>query len=257
MKLLSIFRRTNSDPARSEPARGVDDDVQRARTRARRRLVGAIVLVAIGVAILPMVYDAEPRPVPADIPIEIPRKDAAAPLAVPAPRVPAAAPTAPGDAAGADAPKAGTAREGAADASRSPAAEAAKAPVAGAPKEGVGKEGGKDSVKEPGKDTGKDTASRDAERARALLDGKASATAPAADAARVVVQVGAFADPASARDAVERVQKLGLKAYTQVVQTEAGPRTRVRIGPFATREEAQKAQARTEAAGIKSAVMTP
>jgi DedD protein len=81
--------------------------------------------------------------------------------------------------------------------------------------------------------------------------------APPAASQRFVVQVGAFADPASARAAVERVEKLGLKPYTQVVQTGSGPRTRVRLGPFATREEAQRVQARTEAAGIKSVVMTP
>jgi DedD protein len=84
-----------------------------------------------------------------------------------------------------------------------------------------------------------------------------SPAAPAAAGQRFVVQVGAFADPASARAAVERVEKLGLKPYTQVVQTASGPRTRVRLGPFATREEAQRVQARTEAAGIKSVVLKP
>ena len=55
------------------------------------------------------------------------------------------------------------------------------------------------------------------------------------------MQVGAFADADAARDARAKVEKLGLKTYTQVVETDAGKRIRVRVGPFATRDEADKA----------------
>ena len=42
------------------------------RKRARRRLIGAITLVAVMVTVLPMVLDDEPKPVGQDIAINIP-----------------------------------------------------------------------------------------------------------------------------------------------------------------------------------------
>ena len=82
-----------------------------------------------------------------------------------------------------------------------------------------------------------------------------SSSAPEA-AGRFVVQVGAFADPAAARELRAKVEKLGLKTYTQVAETSAGKRIRVRLGPFATRAEAEKVQARPKDAGIAAVVLT-
>ncbi|MEO6897153.1 MAG: SPOR domain-containing protein, partial [Caldimonas sp.] len=80
-----------SDPsaasARLEPA----DAVRLARVKARQRLIGAIVLLGIGIIGFPLVFETQPRPIPVDIPIEIPRRDALPPLAMPPPRVPPAA----------------------------------------------------------------------------------------------------------------------------------------------------------------------
>ncbi len=59
------------------------DAVQAARTQARHRFIGAIVLLAIGIIGFPLVFETQPRPVPIDIPIEIPRRDAVPPLAMP------------------------------------------------------------------------------------------------------------------------------------------------------------------------------
>ncbi|MEI7465770.1 MAG: SPOR domain-containing protein, partial [Burkholderiales bacterium] len=91
----------------------------------------------------------------------------------------------------------------------------------------------------------------------------AASTAPPAEAAsvsdgssRFVVQVGAFADPASAREVRLKMEKLGMKTYTQVAETSAGKRIRVRLGPFATRAEADKAQAKSKEAGIAAVVLT-
>ena len=81
-----------------------------------------------------------------------------------------------------------------------------------------------------------------------------SASQPAAES-RFVVQVGAFADPASARDIRLKLEKLGLKTYAQAVDTDAGKRTRVRIGPFTNRAEADKAAARVREAGVAPAVL--
>ncbi len=59
MGLLSIFKRADaaSSAAASEPG----DAVQRARTRARQRLIGAAVLVVIGIIGFPLVFECQPR----------------------------------------------------------------------------------------------------------------------------------------------------------------------------------------------------
>ncbi|HNE61312.1 MAG TPA: SPOR domain-containing protein, partial [Ottowia sp.] len=47
----------------------------------------------------------------------------------------------------------------------------------------------------------------------------------------------------------------GVRTYTQVVNTAAGPRTRVRVGPFASREEAERAAATLKKAGLAGSVL--
>ena len=59
------------------------DDVQVLRVRARRRLIGAAVLVAAGVVGFPLIFETQPRPIPVDLPIDIPRKETVPPLTVP------------------------------------------------------------------------------------------------------------------------------------------------------------------------------
>ena len=69
------------------------ESIEVMRRRARHRLIGAAVLVLIGVIGFPMLFDTQPRPIPVDIPIEIPDRNKVAPLVVPAPvaEAPAAA----------------------------------------------------------------------------------------------------------------------------------------------------------------------
>jgi DedD protein len=87
----------------------------------------------------------------------------------------------------------------------------------------------------------------------AAADAQAAASAPRA--ARYVVQVGAFSEPTTAREVRGKVERLGLKTYTQVVETESGKRTRVRVGPFASREEAMQTLARIQAANLPGVVL--
>jgi DedD protein len=72
---------------------------------------------------------------------------------------------------------------------------------------------------------------------------------------RFVVQVGAFADDAAVRQTRQKVEKLGLKTYTQEVSTEAGKRVRVRVGPFATRDEATQVLNKLKGSGLPGAVL--
>ncbi|MEO6897665.1 MAG: SPOR domain-containing protein [Caldimonas sp.] len=86
-----------------------------------------------------------------------------------------------------------------------------------------------------------------------MLEGRSAA---ATDETRFVVQVGAFADAEAARETRKRVEKLGFKTYTQVAQTPSGSRIRVRVGPFASRGEAESALAKAKAAGLSAVLLT-
>lgn len=106
----------------------------------------------------------------------------------------------------------------------------------------------------------------DAERARALLEGRAPSTGTATSAApakveaskqgRLIVQVGAFADAAKASEVRGKLDRAGLKTFTQVIDTKDGKRTRVRVGPFDQRDDADKAAARIRALGLSASVLT-
>src|SRR5688500_17969251 len=69
------------------------ESVEAMRRRARHRLVGAAVLVLIGVVGFPLLFDTQPRPVSVDIPIEIPDRNKTKPLPLPAAPAPAPAPS--------------------------------------------------------------------------------------------------------------------------------------------------------------------
>ena len=256
MGLMSIFKRR--DDAGSNDAAGAPADaVQRARTRARQRLIGAAVLVVIGIVGFPLVFETQPRSIPVDIPIEVPRKEAAPPLAMPAGRslgtssaaasMPAAAamPAAPGGVITESRSEAGRELVASAPAQRvEPVVRAASKPAAAGP----------DEAGKPAPDPRAAEAVADASRAKALLEGKPAAREEAGG--RFVVQVGAFADPNAARETRVKVEKLGMKTYTQVASTSAGDRIRVRVGPFGSRDEADKALAKARAAGFDAVVLT-
>ncbi|MCE4536449.1 SPOR domain-containing protein [Pelomonas sp. P7] len=238
------------------------DDVQVLRVRARRRLIGAAVLVAAGVVGFPLIFETQPRPIPVDLPIEIPRKDTAPPLAVPTrePLSQAEPVTAPQPVASTPAPVERVAEkpvEKAADkvAEKAPATDR---PVTARP---VDKPAEKPPVKVADKPADK-TADRarphanDGARAQALLEGKETPTPAAAGGTRFIVQVGAYGENKTAQDVRVKVEKLGLKTYAQAVDTADGRRVRVRLGPFASRDEAERAAAKLKGAGLPGAILT-
>jgi DedD protein len=219
----------------------------------------------IGVIAFPLVFESQPRPIPVDIPIEIPRKDGAPALVMPSARSPAApapAPTPPKPVVEDVKPETGVAPEKGSAASTTNAVPAA--PVDAAPKPVVApvpKAVVPEPVESPKKAAAPAAAPQvaapapatDAAKAKALLEGKPVA---AKDAARFVVQVGAFADASAVQDTRAKLEKMGLKSFTQVTETASGSRTRVRLGPFATREEAERVLAKTKAGGVNGVVLT-
>ena len=69
------------------------------------------------------------------------------------------------------------------------------------------------------------------------------------------MQVGAYSNVKSARAAVDRVAKAGFNAYQETVKTSNGDWIRVRVGPFASREDAEHAQQALKQAGVTAALI--
>src|SRR5512133_2433884 len=88
---MALFK-TRKGGDETAATRPPPDSSEALRTRARHRLIGAGVLVLVGVIGFPLLFDTQPRPIAVDIPIEIPDRNKVKPL--PAPARPAAqAPT--------------------------------------------------------------------------------------------------------------------------------------------------------------------
>ena len=137
-----------------------------------------------------------------------------------------------------------------APAASAPAVKAASAPAAKAASAPAAKAASTPSAKTAAKPDAKPDAKKEAKK-ETKPDAKSDAKA-----GKFTVQVGAFADAAATREARSKAEKLGLKTYTQEVDTPNGKRTRVRVGPFKTREEAQQAAAKLRAANLPASVLT-
>lgn len=265
---MALFKFRNKGAADAVSPPPVAESIEAMRRRARHRLIGAVVLVLIGVIGFPLLFDTQPRPVAVDIPIEIPDRNKAKPLPVPegAPATDKAAAPAPAVAT-APAPAAPATPAASARAAVKPPAEAAAKPAAAPP---VAKAEPKPEAKptepkppapkpeakpaEPKPAEAKATPADDGARARALLEGRE----PEADApgARFVVQVGAYGDADKAREARQKLERAGLKTYVHVADTKDGKRTRVRVGPFATRAEADRAAEKIKGLDLPAAILT-
>ena len=230
-------------------------------------------LVLAGVVGFPLLFDTQPRPIAVDIPIEIPGKTTVKPLVMPTkpdvatavPPTPSPAPT-PAPAA----PELATARTDTpvtvtAGSSLTSKEEivvdkkvVAQSPPAPSAIKIEAKPALKPDIKAPPKAP---VPVDDGDRAMALLSGQAApriAAVPTVTGseARLVVQVGAFSDAVKAREVRLRLEKAGLKTYTQVAETAAGKRIRVRVGPFITRAEAEKAVAKIKTLDLPAAILT-
>ncbi len=233
----------------SQGAAVAPESLEAVRRRARHRLIGAAVLVLVGVVGFPLLFDTQPRPIAVDIPIEIPARQAAKPLAMPSKvEAPATLKDSLGEreqvvAAGAPAlpPKPEPKAE--------PKAEPEPRPEARPePKPEANPEPRAEVKSEPKAAPKAEAAASDAARAQAALDDK--------EVERIVVQVGAYAERARAQEVRLKLERAGLKTYTHVANTPEGERIRVRTGPYANRAEAEKAAAKVKALGLPTAILT-
>jgi DedD protein len=238
------FRKGGNESATS---RQPHESIEAMRKRARHRLIGAGVLVLIGVVAFPLLFDTQPRPIAVDIPIEIPDRNKVKPLPLPAQPL-TQSPAAAGPVTG-DVP----AEAAASMPAKVAAAEPAKVQPPPAPKAEAKPEPKVEAKAEP-KPAAKP--SDDGAKARALLEGQPVQVASTTAEGRFVVQVGAFADATKVREVRQKVEHAGLKTYTNVAETKEGKRIRVRVGPFASRAEADKAAEKLKGLDLPAAILT-
>ncbi|MEO6823587.1 MAG: SPOR domain-containing protein [Nitrosospira sp.] len=201
-------------------AKTVSEEEIQLRKRARRRLVGAITLVIAAVVILPMVLDSKPEPRSQEIDIRIPSEDSAGEFT----------------------------------------------PGVGPRIETPLIDGSEESVTAVQQDQQKKTVlpAESAQSNHESIEKPVAASPgskPESGAAKIivppdafVVQLGAFSDPAKARQQQQGLIPKDIKAYTETLKTDKGEITRVRVGPFRTREEAEDTREKLKKLGFDSVV---
>ena len=212
------------------------EPVEVMRKRARHRLMGAVVLVLTAVVVFPLLVDKQPRPVAVDIPIEIPDKNKVRPL----------------EAEVAEAQKDSQKSDSQKTAPLAPETSSSSAPaVSAVPVAPVATVAAPASKAEEVLTT-PESKVKEAARAEALLAGKEPANKEPANrettnkdapvnGERYIVQFGAYAENDKAQEARRKVESTGLKTYTHVIETKEGRRIRARVGPFASKAEAEQA----------------
>ena len=186
------------------------------RRRGRQRLIGAIAIAVLLVVFVPMILDSEPKSARNAPALEIPpRKDAPA-LPPPTPAAPSKAAPEPAKAV----PEAAKAEPPPAPKAE-PAKKAEPAPVA------VAKSEPKPEPK--------------------------AAAAPKLEG--FAVQVGAFKDEDKLKQARDKLAAARIAHYIERIDASAGGLTRLRAGPYPTREAADKGLTAVKAASLEGQVV--
>lgn len=239
-------------PATTEP------QLDELKKRARRRLVGAIVLALIAAVVVPMLLESDPKPLGEDVTVRIPPVDQgrfvnkigaarndksgnvpsglavepAGSAAVPAKVEPAAEP--PAQTANVPAPQ-----DAKGDKARASLTEAERRVIAPPSK-----------VPEPGKAS---AAPVEAAKPPVEPPKAAAGTPPVPEIAKAdgtfSVQLAAFADDKGANALAAKLKRAGYSAYTEPYTTSRGTLWRVRVGPFVSREAAESARDKLKGEG--------
>ncbi|HET7401035.1 MAG TPA: SPOR domain-containing protein [Usitatibacter sp.] len=216
------------------------------RRRGRRRLLGAVTLVLLAVVFVPMILDNEPRTQGTEPSLIIPNRELAKPLPQPAPAAGAQA-TTPANAASAQPTTpvtSGTSASKPASPAASPSTNAAQA------------------AREPA--TAPATPASPAAASAAPKPATVAVAAPKAPDTEnpgapklegFAVQVGAFRDEAHLEQVRQKLTAAGVVHYTERIDSGGAPVTRLRAGPFPTREAAESARATLHQASLDGQVV--
>jgi len=208
-----------------------NQDVNMLKRRGRRRLVGAIALVLAAVIVLPMVFDSEPRGSAPPVSVRIPGEDESGFT----PKVTPKSPPLPEQKAIAKAVEKVPEKAPEKAAEKAPEIVPEKAPPAEKPAPKIEVTVNKAVAKPPAPPVAEQ------KRAEAALTG-------ATGGEQFMVPAGAYVDPAAV---VEKLKEARVPYYTEPIATKSGTVTRVRAGPFASREAAEKAFEQLKGLGLK------
>ncbi|MGL4667942.1 MAG: SPOR domain-containing protein [Saezia sp.] len=265
--------------------------LEQIRTSARRRLIGAIILVVLAIAILPWILESKPRgsqnsqtevrvstapitPPPLPLPpVSPPSVEITSPTL----------PVLPGNDGGISAPPTTTGTdnpffvvEGTTNSPppiepgvTMPGSVLGEGSHAQQTSEGYAIRPSSrpivSSKLRPGEVAPVSTAMSDAVRAAQLLGepippairpvATTSATATASASQRFVIQVGAYSDIAKANEVRAKLTMAGFTSYTEVANTNTGKVTRVRVGPVNGRAKADEMAKKIEALGFAVSIL--
>jgi DedD protein len=205
------------------------------KRRGRRRLIGGATIALLMVVFLPMIFDSEPRRERSDkqeISLALPAKEGLPPLPAPVPMAPAPNPQPTvAEPAKAPATASGTAAPAKAEAKPQPSsAKPGQGPALPAPS--------------PAKPEAKVQA--------------AQQTQPATDAPNkegFAVQLGAFSDPEKLKSLQAKMAAAKIPVHTEELKTPSATLTRLRAGPYKTREQAEKVLEQVYKAGAEGKVV--
>ncbi|HJT52060.1 MAG TPA: SPOR domain-containing protein [Nitrosospira sp.] len=202
-------------------AKTVSEQEIQLRKRARRRLVGAVTLAIAVVVILPMVLDSKPEQRDQEIDIRIPSEDLVEELG----------------------PESASLEES------TPLKESASITEAPA------------AAKKPGAEIVREERASSRSDVMAFPSAADDPDTPAASKGKnvrpgsgYVVQLGAFSDPAKADQQMQKLASQNIAAYTETLKSGKAGITRVRLGPFATREEAESTRQKLKGLGFQGVV---
>ena len=246
-----------------------DINVDELRRRARRRLIGAVVLALAAAVIVPMLLESDPKPLGEDVSVKIPPEDGGKfvnRLSDKSAKAAAVAPAAKSEAVkepvkeparepNKEAPKA--------DATPSPASSPESAP---APKKSISQAEQK-MLGTPAKPavTASPPAVAPVPAAApapvAAPASVASAATPAPAAATKAtggesfsVQLAAFADDKGANALANKLKRATYPAYTEPLTTSKGTLWRVRVGPYPSRDAAVEIRDKLKSEGYSGIV---
>lgn len=221
-----------------------NDAQQQLKKRARRRLVGAAFFASVVALLLPLLMDHDPRPPVQDVAIHIPGQDdkpfAPALVAVPLDGVP-------------DRPTPPPVVEPVLPSP--PVLEKKPLPVAKPVEKVPEKPAPEKKLEEPKKPELSD----EAKRAAAILSGQfveKSPAPPVPASGEHVILIGAFSNAGNVKNLQKKLGELGIKTYTEALQSPQGNKTRLRAGPFPNRSAAEKALEKMKRIGV-SGVLAP
>ena len=214
------------------------------RIRARRRLIGAVMLLALVVVTVPFLFDKEPPPPTVTIPLRIPNQNSVDIANIQVPGSPASATS--------------LAAANTSEEAKNPATEADKTKSLPSNQNAVQPSKKEEKPQQIAKKTEpkKPEAKKPEPKKEPVKAQSPEPAKPAAAAAKgsYYIQVAAISNEARAKELLKKIQKAGIPGYVEPIAVKSGKVWRVRAGNFPNSKAAEDARARLGLLGLTGKV---